>query len=407
MSNPLSRIAIVTGAAGGIGRVLTRRLIEGHFHVVMLDIDDAGLADCQRAFGDEVTTLRCDVTDPASVAEAAAATQARFPCVHAIVNNAGCIVPGPFRRASSGAIERQMEINLLGPIRVLAAFLPQVSTGGSIVNVVSMAGILPLKNSAIYSAGKFGLRGLTLALALEMRERGIAVSGVYPSSVDTKMLLAEARAGGSPLNFLAEPLAPETVVKGIMRAIREGGLEYYAPYGDGFLSRLCAFFPWILPRLLPAFERQGAARMRRYLAKHQSSPECRRCEWPVPSRRDGRHPTGPDRATGTHSDGSRGYRPILSGIRQCCCTHLHGIDAVRHGNGLLRPSASDASRPIASSAYTSRPPSHVGIERHGNPAGPNQGRRFTGEPKGKHSVVRSIATSAPGCVHGCQNRRRF
>ncbi|MGY4308280.1 NAD(P)-dependent dehydrogenase (short-subunit alcohol dehydrogenase family) [Bradyrhizobium sp. USDA 4369] len=267
MNGERSKTALVTGAAGGIGQALTRRLIGDGHHVVMLDINQSALDACKAKLGERVTTLACDVTSSASVEAAVRAFSERFVTLDVLVNNAGCIVPGPFLRAEPNDIEKQMQINLLGPMRVLTRFLPLVPAGGSVVNVVSMAGILPLKDSAAYTAGKFGLRGLTLTLALELKGRGIKVSGVYPSAVDTPMLRMEARSGGSPLNFIAEPLSPEKVVDAIMLAIKQGKMEYYIPYGDGLLSRISAFVPWLLPHLLPHFERKGAVGQQRYIAK--------------------------------------------------------------------------------------------------------------------------------------------
>jgi 2-dehydro-3-deoxy-L-rhamnonate dehydrogenase (NAD+) len=267
MTGSRQQIALVTGAAGGIGMALTRRLIAAGYHVPMLDISAAGLAEAKQLFGDTVTTIECDLADPGSIAAAAELIRQRVASIDVIVNNAGVITPGPFVDARPQAIERQMQINMLGPLRILNVFLPMIRRPGSVINVISMAGILPLKDSAVYSAGKFGMRGFTLALALELKERGIRVSGIYPSSVDTPMLEKEAQSGGSPLNFIAEPLSPERVVDLIMRAIRKGGMEYYVPFSDSLLSRLAMMVPWSLPRLLPHFEKKGAAGQRRYLAR--------------------------------------------------------------------------------------------------------------------------------------------
>ncbi|MFM2278135.1 MAG: hypothetical protein RLZZ444_366, partial [Pseudomonadota bacterium] len=164
-------------------------------------------------------------------------------------------------------IDKQIQINLLGPLRVLHHSARMIPAGGSIVNIVSMAGILPLGDSTVYTAGKFGLRGFGNSLSLELRERGVRISGIYPSGVDTPMLRMEARSGGSPLNFVSDPLSPEQVADTAIRAIAEGKLEYYLPYGDGVLSRIAGSLPWILPRLLPMFLKKGVEGHKRYLEK--------------------------------------------------------------------------------------------------------------------------------------------
>lgn len=261
------KFALVTGAAGGIGQPLTRRLLDAGFHVLMLDINAAGLETAREKLGGSTTGIVCDLTDSASVAEAAARVREVTRQVDVIVNNAGFIKPGPFLSLREEDIDRQVQINLLGPLRILHHFLSAVPNGGSVVNIISMAGILPLEDSTVYTSGKFGLRGFSSSLSLELRSRGIRVSGIFPSGVDTPMLRMEAQSGGSPLNFVSDPLSAEQVADLAMRAVREGKLEYYLPYGDGVLSRVFGCIPWILPSLLPMFLKKGIAGHKRYLAK--------------------------------------------------------------------------------------------------------------------------------------------
>lgn len=261
------KFALVTGAAGGIGQPLTRRLLDAGFHVLMLDINAAGLEAAREKLGGSTTGIVCDLTDSASVAAAAARVREVTRQVDVIVNNAGFIKPGPFLSLREEDIDRQVQINLLGPLRILHHFLPTVPNGGSVVNIISMAGILPLEDSTVYTSGKFGLRGFSSSLSLELRSRGIRVSGIFPSGVDTPMLRMEAQSGGSPLNFVSDPLSAEQVADLAIRAVREGKLEYYLPYGDGVLSRVFGCIPWILPSLLPMFLKKGIAGHKRYLAK--------------------------------------------------------------------------------------------------------------------------------------------
>ncbi|NBB47030.1 SDR family NAD(P)-dependent oxidoreductase [Rhizobium sp. CRIBSB] len=261
------KFALVTGAAGGIGQPLTRRLLDAGFHVLMLDINAAGLEAAREKLGGSTTGIVCDLTDSASVAAAAARVREVTRQVDVIVNNAGFIKPGPFLSLREEDIDRQVQINLLGPLRILHHFLSAVPNGGSVVNIISMAGILPLEDSTVYTSGKFGLRGFSSSLSLELRSRGIRVSGIFPSGVDTPMLRMEAQSGGSPLNFVSDPLSAEQVADLAIRAVREGKLEYYLPYGDGVLSRVFGGIPWILPSLLPMFLKKGIAGHKRYLAK--------------------------------------------------------------------------------------------------------------------------------------------
>jgi NAD(P)-dependent dehydrogenase (short-subunit alcohol dehydrogenase family) len=261
------KYALVTGAAGGIGQQLTRRLLDAGFHVLMLDINAAGLEAARQTLHGPTTGIVCDLTDARSVASAVQAVREITQRVDVIINNAGLIKPGPFTSLKQADIDLQVQINLLGPLRVLHNALPLVPDGGSIINIISMAGILPLADSTVYTAAKFGLRGFSNSLSLELRDRGIRVSGIYPSGVDTPMLRMEAQSGGSPLNFVSDPLSAEQVADLAMRALREGRLEYYLPYGDGVMSRIFGSIPWILPRILPMFIKKGIEGHKRYLVK--------------------------------------------------------------------------------------------------------------------------------------------
>ena len=125
------------------------------------------------------------------------------------------------------------------------------------MNTISLASIAPLAGSSVYSATKFGLRGFNIALHMEMKPRGITVSGVLPGAIDTPMLLKETREGATALNFLGDPLPPEKVAKVILRAAREGKLEYYVPYSERILSSFALFFPALIPTIYPWFEKMG------------------------------------------------------------------------------------------------------------------------------------------------------
>jgi 2-dehydro-3-deoxy-L-rhamnonate dehydrogenase (NAD+) len=263
----MTKYALVTGAAGGVGQCLTQLLIAAGHHVLMVDINAAGLDAAKAKFGVAVTPLVCDLADQALVSGTFDRVCTMTPQIDVLINNAGYIMPGPFLKMTPELIERQMQVNLMGPLRVLNAFLPIMARPGAVVNIVSMAGILPLKDSAVYTAGKFGLRGLTATLAQEFRGSGVTVSGIYPSAIDTPMLQFETLNGGSVLNFVSDPQKPQDVAALAMRAVREGGMEYYLPYSDSILSRICAFIPWIIPRVFPMFEKKGAKGRETYLAR--------------------------------------------------------------------------------------------------------------------------------------------
>ncbi len=183
-----------------------------------------------------------------------------------MINNAGVTTTGPFVDVDPASIPRDIGINLVAPLHVIHTVAPWMRSPGAIVNTISLASITPLAGSSVYSATKFGLRGFNIALHMEMKPRGITVSGVLPGAIDTPMLLKETREGATALNFLGDPLPPEKVAKVILRAAKEGKVEYYIPYSERILSSFALLFPALIPAIYPWFEKMGVKRQKAYLA---------------------------------------------------------------------------------------------------------------------------------------------
>ena len=121
-----------------------------------------------------------------------------------------------------------------------------------------------MKGTAVYSATKFAMRGFLSALYSELKPLGVAVSGIYPSAVDTQMLKNEVRNDGSPLNFVSKVATVEDVTNSVQRALKTKQLEVYVSRVDGLMSRMIGFFPSLLDRLYPTLERMGQSGMLRY-----------------------------------------------------------------------------------------------------------------------------------------------
>ncbi len=264
-----TRTAILTGGAGGVARALTPLLIAEGYRVALIDVNATGLDKMAVEHGDAVLPLPCDLTDLAALTVTLDKAREAFGALDLLCNNAGVTTTGPFVDVEAASIPRDVGINLIAPLHIIHSVAPWMrSPGGAIVNTISLAAITPLAGSSVYSATKFGLRGFNIALHMEMKARGITVSGVLPGAIDTPMLLKETREGATALNFLGDPLKPETVAKTILRASREGRLEYYVPYSERILSSLALFFPALIPTIYPWFERMGVKRQKAWLAAH-------------------------------------------------------------------------------------------------------------------------------------------
>jgi NAD(P)-dependent dehydrogenase (short-subunit alcohol dehydrogenase family) len=178
------RIALVTGAGGGIGRATVARLAAEGASVVATDVDETAARTAGGALA-----LPCDVVDPTSCAAAVAATVDRFGALHVVVNIAGV---GSFASTRELGLEewnRTIAVNLTGTFLMCqAALAPLLEARGAIVNMASVSGLRALPYNAAYTASKGGVVMLTKALAVEFGRAGLRVNCVCPSSVDTDFL---------------------------------------------------------------------------------------------------------------------------------------------------------------------------------------------------------------------------
>jgi NAD(P)-dependent dehydrogenase (short-subunit alcohol dehydrogenase family) len=193
------KIAIVTGAAQGIGRRTAEVLGEAGYTLLLLDRRpcEATLA-ALRAAGSEVEELIGDITGEALVAQAVAFVEQRWGRADVLVNNAGISFIAPAETVEASAFRRVLEVNLVAPFVLSRGFgsMMLAQREGSIVNVASIAGLVGVSDRSAYNASKHGLIGLTRTLAGEWGGRGVRVNAVCPGWVKTEMDIADQAAGG-------------------------------------------------------------------------------------------------------------------------------------------------------------------------------------------------------------------
>jgi NAD(P)-dependent dehydrogenase (short-subunit alcohol dehydrogenase family) len=190
----MSRVAIVTGGASGIGRALGAALVRRGDRVVLADVDGAAAAEVAEqldaAGPGGATAATVDVREADAVAALVSGTAERHGRLDLLFNNAGLGIGGPAEELTPAHWDRTLDVNLRGVLHgVQAAYPLMLRQGhGHIVNTASLAGLLPMPGSAPYATTKWAVVGLSLSLRVEGAARGVRVSVVCPGGVDTPIL---------------------------------------------------------------------------------------------------------------------------------------------------------------------------------------------------------------------------
>ena len=233
------RIAIVTGAARGIGFAIAERFAADGATVVMSDVDDAAGEAAAKSIG--ASYIHCDVSKSSEVNALVASVVKAHGAIDILVNNAGITASVKFAETDDATWERIMRVNANGPFFCCRAAAPDMIARkwGRIINIASYAGLSGIPFSSAYSASKHALVGLTRSLALELARYNITANAICPGWVETDMVRdavanivektgrseGEARAGILALAGQQRVIAPEEVAAEALRLA--------SPSGDG------------------------------------------------------------------------------------------------------------------------------------------------------------------------------
>lgn len=191
------KVAVITGAASGIGREIAKRCAEEGMKLVLSDVDIGGLDEtAAMSDGAESICVECDVTDPRSVDAMASAAYARFGAVHLLFNNAGVIVSGPLWSSTLEDWKWVMDVNLMGVVHGIRSFVPRMRAAGEqahIVNTASLAGLTTVPGLGAYCASKHAVVAFTECLHHDLRAENspIGVSVLCPAFVPTGIAHSE------------------------------------------------------------------------------------------------------------------------------------------------------------------------------------------------------------------------
>ena len=235
-----NKIILITGAAGGFGRELTRQLLNEGSLLILSDRDTAsvhraaseiaaGLAQHGVA-GRVLSYIAADLASAEGCTGLYSQVQRLTPYVDVLINNAGIACGGAFFDIPQAEWERLMQVNLLAPMRLIAKFLPAMVArrSGHIVNLSSCAGLVGTPGIASYSASKYGLRGFGEAIAQELEPHRIEVTTVYPFFARTPILDSVQFGNGSPRQLPGHLLDdPAMVISELIAGVKANQRHVY------------------------------------------------------------------------------------------------------------------------------------------------------------------------------------
>ncbi|MBK3569933.1 MULTISPECIES: SDR family oxidoreductase [unclassified Streptomyces] len=209
------RTWLITGTSTGIGRALAETVLERGDRVAATVRTPGALAPLAGTAGDRLLPLTLDMTDPAGITRAVERTRDAFGRIDVVVSNAGYGLFGAAEEVTEEQIERQLGTNLLGPIRLARAVLPQLRAqgGGRFVQISSVGGLTTLPHLSLYHASKWGVEGFFEALRSEVEPFGVQVTLVEPGTVRTDFA---GRSGDSAAPLEAYAGTPAAVIRQVI-----------------------------------------------------------------------------------------------------------------------------------------------------------------------------------------------
>ncbi len=229
-------VTVITGAGSGIGRSAAVKAVQRGARVALTDINADGLADVVASLpdGSVIHHEAFDVADETAVRAFADAVHQKVDAVDVVLNVAGISTWGRIQDLEPKHWRACVEIDLMGPIHVMSAFVPKMierGRGGHIANVSSAAGLFGLPLHAPYSAAKFGLRGVSEVLRFDLAQYDIGVSLVCPGAVDTPLVGTvnivgidrdDPQVGKAIGKFQRHAVSPDSAAESMLRGVEKG-----------------------------------------------------------------------------------------------------------------------------------------------------------------------------------------
>jgi NAD(P)-dependent dehydrogenase (short-subunit alcohol dehydrogenase family) len=252
------KVALVTGASSGIGEAAARALAQRGAAVTLVARSEERLGFIVReisAAGGQALAVKTNVTDKDSVRDTVERTVEQFGTLDVLVNNAGLGLSGRVAELRSEDLRYVFEVNMLGPLNCVQAALPHMRRGGRIINVSSVVGKRAIPKVGGYCATKFALNAISDSLRVEVADRGITVSSVYPGTTRTAFRENSRRTKDEKRGWRPGGVTPEKVGEKISDAAENGGRDLYVTLPDRLFVAGTTLAPGLFDRVLRRWAR--------------------------------------------------------------------------------------------------------------------------------------------------------
>jgi len=247
------KVAVVTGASSGIGEATASELASRGASVVLASRATDKLEALQREIsssGGLALAVETDVSDRGSVEAMVGRIVGEFGSLDILVNNAGLGLSGRIAEVRAEDVRHVFEVNAIGPLNCIQAALPHMGEGGRIINVSSVVGRRAIPKVGAYCASKSALGALSDALRVEVADKGVTVTSVYPGTTRTSFRENSRRTRDEKRGWRPKGVTPDKVAQKIADAAERGPRDVYVTLPDRLFVAGVTLFPGLADRVL-------------------------------------------------------------------------------------------------------------------------------------------------------------